>query len=196
MPPAVRFTREAILNAALSLVRKEGPEALNARSVARELGGSTQPIFRIFTSMDQLRSELIRVATERCRQQLMSRITSNRDAYLEMGMGYVLFARDEPQLFKLLFLRDRTSPNVVDAEVDYAWAFETIQRSTGYDLDTAKMLYERTWSFIHGLATSFATKYAPFISEDKIRALLTEGYSAAALINHLPEPHPFPEAEE
>ena len=43
MPPSVRFSREAVLNAAYQLVRREGPNAINARAVARELGGSTQP---------------------------------------------------------------------------------------------------------------------------------------------------------
>jgi galactokinase len=39
MPPTIRFTRDAVLNAAYQLIRREGPGALNARAVAKELGG-------------------------------------------------------------------------------------------------------------------------------------------------------------
>lgn len=54
MPPTVRFTRDAVLHAACQLMRREGMEALNARAIAKELGGSTQPIFRLFTNMEDL----------------------------------------------------------------------------------------------------------------------------------------------
>ena len=59
MPPTVRFTRDAVLHAACQLMRREGMEALNARAIAKELGGSTQPIFRLFTNMEDLHRELI-----------------------------------------------------------------------------------------------------------------------------------------
>ena len=55
MPPAIRYDRQQILEAALALVREEGAEALNARAVAKRLGCSTQPIFRAFANMDELK---------------------------------------------------------------------------------------------------------------------------------------------
>ena len=64
MPPSVRFSREAVLNAGYQLIRREGPAALNARSVAKELGGSTQPIFRLFTNMDDLKALKESLSTE------------------------------------------------------------------------------------------------------------------------------------
>ena len=45
MPPTVRFTRDAVLHAACQLMRREGMEALNARAIAKELGGSASGIF-------------------------------------------------------------------------------------------------------------------------------------------------------
>ena len=48
-----------MLNAAYQLIRREGPGALNARAVAKELGGSTQPIFRLFSGMDELQKAVI-----------------------------------------------------------------------------------------------------------------------------------------
>ena len=40
-----RITRETILQSAFTLLCKEGYEALNARSLARKMGCSTQPIY-------------------------------------------------------------------------------------------------------------------------------------------------------
>ena len=46
-------------SASVSLVRREGPDALNARAVARELGGSTQPIFRLFSGRMERRLAMV-----------------------------------------------------------------------------------------------------------------------------------------
>ena len=45
MPPTAKVTREMILSAALDITRREGFDAVNARSLAARLGCSTRPIF-------------------------------------------------------------------------------------------------------------------------------------------------------
>ena len=137
MPPAIRFTREAVLNAAYELVRREGPSALNARAVARELGGSTQPIFRLFSGMDELRLEIIRLADESICRRMSENASQSRNAYLSICMTYLLFARDEPQLFKLLFMRDRSSDGSL-TDFNISWGIPLIENSVQVDVDTAR----------------------------------------------------------
>lgn len=180
MPPMVRFTREAVLNAALQLVRREGPLALNARAVARELGGSTQPIFRLFSGMDELRTEVIRAADENLCQRMRDQMDTSRNPYLTVCMTYLLFARDEPQFFKLLFMRDRVSDGSCGREYTHAWGFPVIEASMGVDRETAVKLYERSFFYAHGLAVCIATKYMPCMSEERMEALVTESLNAAA----------------
>ena len=55
MPPRQKITRGMILDAALTLTREEGVGAVNARSVAKALGCSTQPVFSQFATMEALR---------------------------------------------------------------------------------------------------------------------------------------------
>ena len=62
MPPKVRFTREAVTDAAFALVRAQGQEALNARAIARQLGCSTQPLYRTMPGMDALRAAVMEKA--------------------------------------------------------------------------------------------------------------------------------------
>ncbi len=45
MPPKVRFTKDEIISAALTLVREEGLPCLTARALAARLGSSAKPIF-------------------------------------------------------------------------------------------------------------------------------------------------------
>ena len=180
MPPAIRFTREAVLNAAYELVRRDGPSALNARAVAKELGGSTQPIFRLFSGMDELKAEIVRLADENICRIMKENASQSRTPYLSICMTYLLFARDEPQLFKLLFMRDRVSDGSCGREYSHGWSFPVIESSFGVDRQTAIRLYERSFFYVHGLAVCIATKYMPCWSEEHMEALLAESLQAAS----------------
>ena len=180
MPPSVRFNRDAVLNAAYQLVRREGPLAFNARAVARELGGSTQPIFRLFSGMDELKQAMVERALCSWKSNLEERIQHSAFPYLSIGMAYLLFARDESQLFKLLFMRDRSSDGSL-TDFNIGWGIPLIENSVQVDVDTARKLYKRNWLFCYGLAVSIATKYIPCISESEMRQLLVESLQGVAL---------------
>ena len=69
MPPKIRFDRDCIINAAYQLARKDGYEAINARAVAKEMGSSTQPLFRVFENMEKLKAEVYKKAQLCCQRQ-------------------------------------------------------------------------------------------------------------------------------
>ncbi len=179
MPPSVCFSREAVLNAAYQLVRREGPSALNARAVPKELGGSTQPIFRLFANMDELRQAVVELALQTWKEQLRIRLQTSSFPYLTIGMAYLVFSRDEPELFKLLFMRDRVSDGSC-TEYNLSWGIPLIEDTVKVDMETARKLYERNWLFCHGLAVSIATKYLPCMDECTMRTMLVESMQAAA----------------
>ena len=180
MPPSVRFSREAVLNAAYQLIRREGTDALNARAVAKELGGSTQPIFRLFSGMDELKQAVIELSLQSWKTDLKIRLQESSFPYLTIGMSFLLFARDEPELFKLLFMRDRVSDgSCTDYNVN--WGIPLIEDSVKVDMETARKLYERNWLYCYGLAVSIATKYIPCMSECTMRQLLVESLQGVAL---------------
>ena len=56
--PEQRVTREAVLDAALAVVREQGEAALSARSVAQRAGCSVQPIYSLFGDMGELVRQL------------------------------------------------------------------------------------------------------------------------------------------
>ena len=44
MPPKAKVTREMIVDAAFEILRSEGEQAVNARTVSQALNCSTQPV--------------------------------------------------------------------------------------------------------------------------------------------------------
>lgn len=185
MPPTVRFTRDAVLHAACQLMRREGMEALNARAIAKELGGSTQPIFRLFTNMENLHRELILYVARQFQAHAEADMAQSDSPYIQLCTTYLLYGRDEPELFKLLFMRDRISEGQYSDQTNFDLVFNIIKKETPLDDETALRFFERTWLFIHGLAVCIATKYIPCQDERYLISMVKEAYNAAVKMMNL-----------
>lgn len=185
MPPTVRFTRDAVLHAACQLMRREGMEALNARAIAKELGGSTQPIFRLFTNMEDLHRELILYVARQFQAYAEADMAQSDSPYIQLCTTYLLYGRDEPELFKLLFMRDRVSKGQYSDQTNFDLVFNIIKKETPLDDETALRFFERTWLFIHGLAVCIATKYIPCQDERYLISMVKEAYNAAVKMMNL-----------
>lgn len=185
MPPTVRFTRDAVLHAACQLMRREGMEALNARAIAKELGGSTQPIFRLFTNMEDLHRELILYVARQFQVHAEADMAQSDSPYIQLCTTYLLYGRDEPELFKLLFMRDRVSEGQYSDQTNFDLVFNIIKKETSLDDETALRFFERTWLFIHGLAVCIATKYIPCQDERYLISMVKEAYNAAVKMMNL-----------
>lgn len=185
MPPTVRFTRDAVLHAACQLMRREGMDALNARAIAKELGGSTQPIFRLFTNMEDLHRELILYVARQFQAHAEADMAQSDSPYIQLCTTYLLYGRDEPELFKLLFMRDRVSEGQYSDQTIFDLVFNIIKKETPLDDETALRFFERTWLFIHGLAVCIATKYIPCQDERYLISMVKEAYNAAVKMMNL-----------
>lgn len=185
MPPTVRFTRDAVLHAACQLMRREGMEALNARAIAKELGGSTQPIFRLFTNMEDLHRELILYVARQFQAHAEADMAQSDSPYIQLCTTYLLYGRDEPELFKLLFMRDRVIKGQYSDQTNFDLVFNIIKKETPLDDETALRFFERTWLFIHGLAVCIATKYIPCQDERYLISMVKEAYNAAVKMMNL-----------
>lgn len=185
MPPTVRFTRDAVLHAACQLMRREGMEALNARAIAKELGGSTQPIFRLFTNMEDLHRELILYVARQFQAHAEADMAQSDSPYIQLCTTYLLYGRDEPELFKLLFMRDRVSEGQYSDQTNFDLVFNIIKKETPLDDETALRFFERTWLFIHGLAVCIATKYITCQDERYLISMVREAYNAAVKMMNL-----------
>ena len=100
MPPKAQFSRERILDTAFTLVRRDGWGGLSARSIAKELGASTGPIYAYLSSMTDIEEAVV----ERALALFISYITARQtgDAWIDSGIGYVRFAQEEQQLFRCI----------------------------------------------------------------------------------------------
>ena len=159
MPPKVKTSREDILRVALEMVRAEGTDILNARSLAEALHCSTQPIFSNFATMEELGRAVIEEAYQYYLRFLREEAESGRyPTYKAFGRGYIRFACEERELFKLLFMRDRSGEDLVSTE-DFDTSVELIMEANGLSRERAERMHLEMWSCTHGIATMLATSF-------------------------------------
>ena len=176
MPPKIKVTKEDIINTALELVRKSGAESINARGVASALSCSTQPVFSNFATMDELRMAVITRATEICNDYIKREVERREfPTFKESGIAYIRFAKEEKELFKLLFMRNRAGETVPEKDELGDWTQSVIQSSTGLDGDEVKLFHLEMWAYVHGIASMLATGFID-LDWELISRMLTDAY--------------------
>ena len=176
MPPKVKITKEQILSCALAIVRKHGFSAVNARTLAKELDCSTQPIFSNYPTMDVLKEDVLAFANKTYLDYLNESISKNNyPAYKASGMAYILFAKEEKELFKLLFMRDRTQEDQTKHTDDFEVMISMVQQNLGLSEEKALLFHFEMWVCVHGIATMMATSYLN-IEEELVSRMLSDYY--------------------
>lgn len=112
-PKETHFNRDAVLSAAMDLVREKGWAALTARGIAGRLKASVAPIYSVFGSMEGLERAVL-IEARRLLDEMMA-VPYTEGAFLNVGVGMVVFAREEAHLFSALFHTRHNHPEIVDA---------------------------------------------------------------------------------
>lgn len=176
MPPKVKVTREEIVSAALDIVRESGEQAINARTVASMLNCSTQPVFSNFATMGQLRLAVVEQAERICGDYIRREIENGKfPTYKASGMAYIRFAKEESELFKLLYMRDRTN-EIIPESSELGDKMEAIvQNNTGLSSADAKLFHLEMWAYVHGIAAMVATGFLD-LDWELVSKMLTDSY--------------------
>ena len=175
MPPKVKVTKEEIIAATVELVRQNGADAINARSIAAALSCSTQPIFSNFESMEDLQNTVILAAYDRYADFIKREVESGKyPPYKAFGMAYVRFAKEEKELFKLLFMRDRTDEGF-SSSPDFEESVKIIMQANGVTKEIAELMHLEMWTCVHGIGTILATSFLP-LDWELIGDMLTDVY--------------------
>ena len=153
---------EAILTAALKRLRGPGPEAVTVRSLADDTGYSSWVVYKLYGSKDGLFEALVAHGYDRLDERCAQVVEAHADPFerlTHLGLAFHHFARDEPALFKAMFLGslrwDRTEGARRRHDASFALVEETVAAvidagvMTGDPHDVAHLL----WAGVMGVAT-------------------------------------------
>jgi AcrR family transcriptional regulator len=97
--------RERLIDAALTVLERDGPRALQARRLASEVGASTMAIYTHFNGMPKLIEAMMREGLSRFAEHIR-RVPQTDDPMADLiagGLAYGEFALQNPRLYSLLF---------------------------------------------------------------------------------------------
>ena len=175
MAPKYKFTKEEMVEAALQVVRTKGVGGLTAKTMADELGTSTQPIFTSFGSMEGIKREVYAAAV-RVYDGYTDAGLKAEVPFFGVGMQYIQFAREEPELYRLLFLSRETDLSAMKSmEHLQQLVRPTLMRIYCMTSQEADLYFRNLWLVVHSLSTLIVTGDCPY-SDQEIGRILT-GFS-------------------
>lgn len=179
--------REALIKAALDLIKAKGPAGFTFAEAARAAGVSPAAPYRHFRDRDELMADLARQGFERFERFLATAWNEGRPdiftAFNNIGKAYLAFARTEPAYYAAMFEAGLPLDDYPDLRQAGDRAFAILRSAAEALCQTlpltgrppAMMMALHIWSMSHGIASLFARGDAgrrklPMTPEDLLEA--------------------------
>ena len=185
MPPKAKFTKEQITKAALCVVSEKGAQALTAKELGAALGTSTTPIFTVFNSMQEVQDAVILAAMERF-EEYAHKAAHLGPVFKQIGMQMILFAKEEPKLYQLIFMSSISEAQTFDDIYAHLGSLadeclNVLQKDYDLSKADAKTLFEHVWIHTFGIGALCATGMCDF-SHEQIAEMLTQDFTAMMML--------------
>lgn len=181
MPPKEKISKARIEGTAFEMTREYGFSTVTARKLAEKLGCSTQPIFRAYENMDELRCDLFYMSTDFFLKEMLEK-KGRSPGYMQLALSYIEFAKEEKNLFELIASVDDFGTQTITEFFKSDEGSRILKKITGdRKVSEAKKqeLFTMFWMFVHGMAALIAGNRVDF-TEREIRSYITKAYEGFA----------------
>lgn len=167
--------RQALLEAALIILQKDGEAGLGLRDLARAVGVSAAAPYRHFDSRAALLEALAVTGFQRFSATMEAVAASHpADPMAAMGKTYVLFALENANLFRLMFSPQLKKEGRPGLKMAADAAFETLRHIVGGDVSTGRIKALAAWAKVHGLAILLLNGQIALRAGEDTEALIAE----------------------
>lgn len=182
MPPKAKITKEMVINAAFKVARTEGAENVNARTVSQKLDCSTQPVMYHFAKIEDMKKAVYE-KTGWFHTEYLLNVHPQENVMLGIGLNYIRFAVEEPNLFRFLFQSGFAAQNnlleMVDSE-ELKPVISAMQEAMGLNMKQTKEVFITLAMFVHGYASIIANNALEY-DESVVAIHLKNVYRGAIL---------------
>ena len=167
--------RQALLEAALIILEKEGEAGLGLRDLARAVGVSPAAPYRHFDSRSALLEALAVTGFQRFTAAMEATAALQPVAPMQaMGKTYVLFALENANLFRLMFSPQLRKDGRPGLRMAADMAFDTLRHVAGGDLQAGRIKALAAWAKVHGLAVLLLDGQIAIRAGEDTEALIAE----------------------
>ena len=178
MPPKEKISKVTIQNVAFEMTREYGFTLVTARKLAEKLNCSTQPIFRQYENMEELREDLFYISTQFFCDRILAKKTKGRPAYLTIALAYIDLAKTEKNLFELIASVDDFGTETIHEFLkreEWKGAVTELPGMEGKNEEAKMELFAMLWMFVHGLASLRVAGRVKY-SDKELKELLEKAY--------------------
>lgn len=154
-------------------MRSSGFEAISARALGKELGTSSSPMFTMFRDMNEV-MDAIRTAAEKTFTVRMDGVTWYFPAFKEFGLRLVAFAKEDPNVFQMLFLGKDARPEIAESIARECLA--PVEQGYSLNSEQVEMLFRQMWPLACGIA-ALCVKHPEDFSEEEVSKTLSYHFS-------------------
>lgn len=173
MAKQIKYTKEFILKKSYELLKEKGFEELTARNIAKNIKASPVPIYTSFGSLENLKTEILKMAKE----ELLNTIekVKEQNIIIKIGIGIVKFAGEEKRVFSSLFFEQKLYLQMLDnfneVLLQYADAEEELKTLS---LDDKMWLFHKCFVYVNGVSALVNTGFLKFTDDEELAENLRE----------------------
>jgi AcrR family transcriptional regulator len=177
-----QITKEIILETALQMLIRDGYASINVKSLAAQIGCSTQPIVWHFENMAGFRKAFFEYCVTYAQSQFTPWNGSLDDLLTETARGYITIACNMPNLFRFVFTdnqEDSGSSDMVQKlqQNNTKKIIHLLCQEKGLTEAQAISFLMNYEFYIHGIASYTAGGFVHY-SEDEIVAMANRAKEA------------------
>ena len=188
MPPKKIVSKQQILDAAMEITRNSGVDAITARSIAAQLGISTHPIFTYFATINDIKEGVLIQARELYKDYIHQGL-DEKIPFLGIGHQFLLLAKNEPELFKVLFFK-KTPDGRMHAYEEFQFTMglviDSIMQIYKIDRFDAECYYRNLWLTSMSFATLIVTDNCPYSDQEMLQILTQTSLANYKAIKEIP----------
>lgn len=182
MPSSPKISKQFMLETAFKMLCRDGYAAINIKTLAKEIGSSTQPISRHFGSMDGLRKELLDYCIGFLESFFQVEGETAFDIVMEIAKGYIEVAFQYPNLYKYFYMSEqdgeRMSMIVQTLRLtNYNKLIERLEKEHGISSKAAAEFVHNMTFFVHGIASYVAVDFGSYTKEKALERIQKAGRS-------------------
>jgi len=183
--------KEALLQAALAAIKKNGEVNFTLRELARVVNVTPMAAYRHFTSKHEILLELAKTGFVKLSEAFETSLQKDPLNLAALGRAYIQFALDNPNYFRVMFHPDVcVSSKHQEPQHEERKAFEILmncvqqnQMQGRFTTTSTEVLAISAWSTVHGLASLLVNQNLDpaFSNSADNRKILIDGVTELAL---------------
>lgn len=170
-----KFTKEDILSSSVLFIKEYGIDKLTVRDLSKYIGCSTQPLFRYYKNMDEFKLDL-KVYLRNHYEDFISKYIDKDNYLMTISYAYVLYAKEESNLFRALFLSDlsdnRTISDVLNTDRNIPTII-SMRMQYNISHNKAEEVYRDVRFYSHGIASQLCNN-SIILDKDEIYSLINK----------------------